>query len=64
MKTSLGKETKMYANGLGGMSKWWPLPFMVKHLLKSTSEVVCSIWDIGPTKFAHLVRSNLLPNGF
>ena len=65
MTTPYDWLAKIYTNCYGHMNKMAPRPYMVKTLKISSSlepkghqlwELVCSIGDVGPTKFAQMMN--------
>ena len=58
--TALDKETKLYANGLGHMTKMAVMP-MIKNPLQIFSRtrrpmnLECCIRDVGPIKFVQIM---------
>ena len=84
MKTPYDKLAKIYTKYYGHMTKMAATPIYGKNPLKIffsrtsrpvTWDLVCSIGDVGPTKFVQMMnprltltyltsRSNLLPNAF
>ena len=64
MKTPYNKLAKIYANCFGHMAKMADMPIYGKNPLKASSpepegwrtwDMVCNIWDVGPTKFVQMM---------
>ena len=64
MKTPYNKLAKIYANWFGHMTKMADMPIYGKNPVKPFSpepegwwpwDLICNIWDVGPTKFVQMM---------
>ena len=65
MKTTYDRLARIYTNCTGHMTKMATTPIYGKKPLMSSSlepkgqwpcDLVCSIWDVGPTRFAQMIN--------